>query len=88
MDSRFRGNDGKAPRAMRSGQSRTHTQHHAPQRYASVIPSPDNGSALTGFPFASASAFANAGAIGGVPGSPTPVGFALEGRMCTSIAGI
>ncbi len=29
-----------------------------------------------------------AGATGGVPGSPTPVGFSFEGTICTSICGI
>ena len=33
-------------------------------------------------------AFATAGAIGGVPGSPTPVGLSVDGTMCTSTAGI
>jgi hypothetical protein len=32
-------------------------------------------------------AFATAGAITGVPGSPTPVGFSVEGTICTSIWG-
>jgi hypothetical protein len=34
------------------------------------------------------SAFATAGAIGGTPGSPTPVGGAAEGTMWTSTGGI
>ncbi len=33
-------------------------------------------------------ALATAGPIGGVPGSPTPLGFFVDGTMCTSIAGI
>jgi hypothetical protein len=33
-------------------------------------------------------AFTTAGAMGGVPGSPTPEGLLVEGMMCTSIAGI
>src|SRR5690606_12901944 len=32
--------------------------------------------------------FAIAGAMGGVPGSPTPVGSAVEGRIATSMDGI
>ena len=39
-------------------------------------------------PVAAASALATAGAIGGTPGSPTPVGFSVDGTMCTSTAGI
>jgi hypothetical protein len=34
------------------------------------------------------SAFATAGAITGVAGSPTPVGFSDEGTMCVSTRGI
>ena len=39
-------------------------------------------------PVAAASALATAGAIGGTPGSPTPVGLAVDGTMCTSTVGI
>ena len=35
-----------------------------------------------------AHALATAGAIGGTPGSPTPVGFSEDGTMCTSTFGI
>jgi len=35
-----------------------------------------------------ASALATAGPIGGTPGSPTPVGFSLEGTILTSTSGI
>ena len=33
-------------------------------------------------------ALATAGPIGGTPGSPTPVGFSVDGTMCTSTSGI
>jgi hypothetical protein len=35
-----------------------------------------------------ASALATAGPIGGTPGSPTPVGFSVDGTILTSTAGI
>jgi hypothetical protein len=35
-----------------------------------------------------AMAFATAGPMGGTPGSPTPVGFSVEGRIVTSTSGI
>ena len=38
-------------------------------------------------PVAAAMALATAGAMTGVPGSPTPVGFAADGTMWTSIRG-
>jgi hypothetical protein len=47
-----------------------------------------NGSTRTRRPVAAATALASAGPIGGVPGSPTPVGEAVEGRICTSTRGI
>ena len=55
---------------------------------ASLIPCADSGSERTGLPFIIASALASAGAMTGVPGSPTPVGLFVDGRMCTSMAGI
>lgn len=45
------------------------------------------GSRLTGRPVNWNTAFATAGAIGGVPTSPTPPGGASRGIRCTSIAG-
>ena len=39
-------------------------------------------------PVAAAMALATAGAAGGTPGSPMPVGAALEGTICTSTTGI
>jgi hypothetical protein len=39
-------------------------------------------------PVAAKIALHTAGAIGGTPGSPTPVGFSFEGTMCTSTFGI
>ncbi len=39
-------------------------------------------------PVAANIALATAGPIGATPGSPTPVGGAVEGTMCTSILGI
>src|SRR2546425_3230968 len=38
-------------------------------------------------PVAAKIALARAGATGGTPGSPTPVGLSLLGTMCTSISG-
>ena len=46
------------------------------------------GSARTRWPVAAYTAFATAGARQGTPSSPTPVGGALDGRMCTSTTGI
>ena len=45
------------------------------------------GSARTGLPVSLSIALATAGAIGGVPGSPTPPGNAAEGTMWVSISG-
>ena len=41
-----------------------------------------------GLPCITRIAFARAGAITGVAGSPTPVGFSVDGTMKTSICGI
>ncbi len=46
------------------------------------------GSVRILFPVNANSAFVTAGAIGGVPGSPVPVGAAPLGTMCTSTTGI
>lgn len=46
-----------------------------------------SGSFRGRFPVNTNSAFASAGASGGVPGSPTPPGFSELGTMCTSIGG-
>ena len=48
----------------------------------------ENGSVNTCWPVSFDQALAIAGAIGGVPGSPMPVGFSLEGTICTSMSGI
>ena len=47
-----------------------------------------NGSVNTRCPVSFDHALAIAGAMGGVPGSPMPVGFSFEGTMCTSTSGI
>src|SRR5260370_27961918 len=46
------------------------------------------GSRRMGLPVAAKIALQTAGAIGGVPGSPTPPGASLLGTMCTSTTGI
>ena len=46
------------------------------------------GRRLIRLPVAAKTAFVTAGAIGGVPGSPTPPGFSLLGTMWTSTSGI
>jgi hypothetical protein len=46
------------------------------------------GSERIGLPVAANSAFATAGAMTGVAGSPTPVGFSFERAMYTPIRGI
>ncbi len=46
------------------------------------------GKRRTLFPVAAKIAFVSAGATGGTPGSPTPVGFSLLGTICTSISGV
>ena len=47
-----------------------------------------NGSVNTRWPVSFDQALATAGAIGGMPGSPMPVGFSVDGTMCTSTSGI
>src|SRR5579862_1123992 len=47
-----------------------------------------SGSTRRRLPVAAAIAFATAGAIGGTPGSPTPVGLSVDGTICTSTGGI
>lgn len=46
------------------------------------------GSRVTGWPVRRRQALATAGPIGGVPGSPTPVGAALDSIIATSTCGI
>ena len=55
---------------------------------AMVTPELLKGRSYSGLPVSCAIALATAGAMGGVPGSPTPVGALVEGTMCTSIFGI
>src|SRR5439155_12268875 len=66
--------------------------HEADARcHAVLVPaaaSRANGRRRTRCPVRWTSAFATAGASGGRPGSPTPVGAAPDGTMCTSTAGI
>src|SRR5258708_209601 len=45
------------------------------------------GSLRMRLPVTAKIAFASAGATGGTPGSPTPVGFSVLGTICTSISG-
>lgn len=47
-----------------------------------------SGSDRCRFPVNANKAFATAGAMGGVPGSPTPPGACVDGTRCTSTAGI
>src|SRR5262245_26162399 len=47
-----------------------------------------NGKRRTRWPERWNKALATAGAMGGTPGSPTPVGASPEGRICTSTAGM
>ena len=49
---------------------------------------PSSGSLRMRLPVAANIAFATAGAIGGVPGSPIPPGASRLGTMCTSTFGI
>ena len=46
------------------------------------------GRARNRLPVAAKIAFATAGATGGTPGSPIPLGGAIEGTMCTSTCGM
>ena len=48
----------------------------------------ENGSRVTAFPVSARHALATAGPIGGVPGSPMPVGSASLSMMATSTSGI
>ena len=48
----------------------------------------ESGSARTGLPFLARIALASAGAITGVAGSPTPVGFSFEATITVSMRGI
>ena len=52
-----------------------------PPRQLALRLSKSNGSERRRFPVAAKMAFATAGATGGTPGSPTPVGFSPEGTM-------
>src|SRR5258706_1607136 len=47
-----------------------------------------SGSRRSLCPVAAKTAFATAGATGGTPGSPTPLGRSVLGTMCTSTTGI
>src|SRR5260221_6432889 len=58
-------------------------EEHAHAHFAEA-----SGSERTRFPASAKSALATAGATGGVPGSPTPVGFSPPGTRCTSTTGI
>jgi len=49
---------------------------------------PSSGSLRMRLPVAANIAFATAGAIGGVPGSPIPPGASVLGTICTSTFGI
>ena len=55
----------------------------ANERYVNL-----NGNLRSLFPVAANTALATAGAVGGSPGSPVPVGSAALGMMCTSMTGI
>ncbi len=57
-------------------------------RYAWPTWSRRSGSSRIGLPVALKTALATAGAIGGTPGSPTPVGASAEATMWTSTFGI
>jgi len=56
--------------------------------YANETPWIESGSARTGLPSIARIAFASAGAITGVAGSPTPDGFSFDETMKVSIRGI
>src|SRR4029453_14981613 len=53
-----------------------------------AVARPEKGRRRTGRPSSASQALATAGAIGGTPGSPAPVGGAADGTMCTSTRGI
>ena len=57
----------------------------APRRRYTFSP---KGSLVSHLPVAAAMAFATAAATGATPGSPTPVGFALDATICVSTFGI
>ena len=46
------------------------------------------GNCRTGFPVNCATAWATAGAIGGTPTSPIPLGSAVLGTICVSMTGV
>jgi hypothetical protein len=57
-------------------------------RQADFTPSVGSGRARKTCLVPDISALATAGATGGVPGSPIPVGFSFDGTICTSTCGI
>src|SRR6266576_6108284 len=71
-------------RTSASHRQQPRTAHGAPDSYVSF----PIGSFLTLFPVATKIALHTAGAIGGVPGSPTPPCESVLGTMCTSTTGI
>src|SRR6185437_2821097 len=96
-DEKFRAREREPARRIRDGRGRRVRRgepgrgiQHRPRvrvRRLRYVES-DSGSTRSRLPVAAASALATAGAIGGTPGSPTPVGLSVDGTMCTSMAGI
>src|SRR4029077_13663363 len=81
------GRAGPPPRRRGGGGALRRGGGGGPARaWAGRAPARSNGSVCSRIPVAARTALATAGAIGGVPGSPTPEGGFVEGTMCTSIA--
>ena len=70
-----------APAAVKIGRGRSGRRRSQTKSTSSCI-----GRAVMRLPVAAKIALASAGAAGGTPGSPTPLGASCEGRTCTSMA--
>lgn len=77
--------NGHAPQQGRGLRSAMSTERPG---HANETPWVESGSARSGLPSSARIAFASAGAITGVAGSPTPEGFSCEATMWVSIGGI
>ena len=80
---------GAAPSRAAAASTRTRAMVPMPRARMSIPPpqASRSGSRRRRLPVAAKTAFATAGAIGGTPGSPTPLGRSVLETMCTSTLG-
>ncbi len=79
---------GRAQRVRHGGASRRDSQREGEDGDSHAKPPLPNGNRVAITPVSARHALATAGAVGGTPGSPTPVGAASDLTMTTSTAGI